>query len=102
MTDGQDNIGMRWALMLVLYELYYVDSIEDAKFNENTERYYRQMPLEKRRRIHKGMAWALDNPGLEFNMFLPNQTRFSNAAIVGFIDRMKRGFEEFQLIEAES
>lgn len=96
MMAGEDeNLEMKTALNLVLYELYHLNSIKDVKFDEKGASYYMRMPEEKRARIKKALDWAVENQEQDFNRFLPNQQHLDNDDIIYFLETLKVGFEEF-------
>jgi len=100
MMIGEDeNLEMKTALNLVLYELYHLDSIKDVKFDARGANYYVRMPLEKRVRIKEALDWALDNKDQKFNESLPNLRHIDNRDIVHFLSVIRNGFEEFNIVE---
>lgn len=97
MTDNDTDMEMRTGLNLVLYELYHLDSVKDAEFDNKAASYYLRMPMEKRLKIKKAVDWALENEDQIFNTFLPNQKHIDNRDIIRFLTTIKKGFEKFEV-----
>ena len=100
MTGNDKDLEMRTGLNLVLYELYHLDSINNARFDEKGANYYLRMPIEKRLRIKSALDWALANKDQQFNKFLPNQGHIDNSEIIQFLTIIKNGFEQFGICDS--
>lgn len=100
MISEDEEMELRSGLNLVLYELYHLDAIKDAKFDKSGAKYYLRMPLEKRLKIKRALDWALENKEQNFNKFLPNQQHIENDDIIQLFSIIKNGFEEFGICSA--
>lgn len=87
-------------LMVPIYELHFINSLDDIIFNEGTATYFKdQNSLTERKELYENLVWAQEHPEYDFKSItkdapIPNELSFSNEEVHRYLMDFKKFMED--------
>lgn len=86
-------------LMVPLYELHFINSLEDVVFDEAVAEYFKnQNSLEERKEIYNCLGWVEEHPEFDYkniarDLPVPDPIKFSNKEVYQYLIDFKKFME---------